>query len=78
MRELAEETGCRPVGPPTAFALLFDEATRCWELIHRVEVESEDLAPQTDEYSELRWCLKEDLPAPRSHAAESMRALLEV
>ena len=77
LRELAEETGCTAAGSPLAVALLLDEEARSWELVHRLEVESANLGPETDEYAELRWCVIDELPAPRSTITESMRRLLE-
>ncbi|MCH2148500.1 MAG: NUDIX hydrolase [Phycisphaerales bacterium] len=77
LRELAEETGCACAGQPVAVALLLDEQTRCWELVYRMTVAEDGLAPSTDEYSELRWCNAEQLPAPRSSVTECMRRLIE-
>ena len=77
LSELAEETGCACAGQPVAVALLLDEETRCWELVYRMTVAEDVLAPSTDEYSELRWCDADELPAPRSSITEYMRRLLE-
>lgn len=74
--ELAEETGCLLHTPPVAVALLLDTVTRCWEIIFRLEVDSEALHPATDEYSHLQWCDPMNLPDPLSAVSESMRGLL--
>ena len=76
LRELDEEAGCSPAGPPVAVAVVLDEEARTWEVVYRLEVQTEVLTPSTDEYSELRWCSIEALPAPRSPITECMRGLL--
>jgi len=77
LSELAEETGCSCAGQPVAIALLLDEVTRCWELVYRLQVEDQTLCPGTDEYSDLRWCSRDEVPGPLSSIAERMQSLLE-
>lgn len=61
-RELGEETGLRPSSPPIALALLFDPVMRTWEVVHRVHVADDAATVASDEYDELRWMRREEVP----------------
>ena len=78
LAELAEETGCTCSGHPVAVALLLDEFTRCWELVYRLEVEDDRLAPATEEYSDLQWCGAGQVPGPLSDVAKRIQALSRI
>ena len=74
--ELVEETGMRCVGTPVAVAIVEDDVLRCWEIVYRIDA-TDDGAPATDEYDELRWCSAGGWPEPLSPIATRMTRLVE-
>jgi 8-oxo-dGTP pyrophosphatase MutT (NUDIX family) len=73
-RELAEETGLKPAAEPTPIAIIFDPIVRAWEIIYCLGVTNDEPVPRTDEYSDLRWCVSEDLPEPLSPPSRQIAA----
>jgi 8-oxo-dGTP pyrophosphatase MutT (NUDIX family) len=77
LEELHEETGLAACREPTAVALLFDSAVRCWELVYRIEAGEETAAARTDEYDRLQWCRPGELPGDLSPVARRMVGMVE-
>ena len=69
--ELQEETGLDLASPPIAVAALFDEITKTWELIYKLQPSSDTLNPN-DEYQELIWYAEDSPPVSMSPITEAM------
>jgi 8-oxo-dGTP pyrophosphatase MutT (NUDIX family) len=74
--ELAEETGLSMLGEPVALAVLFDPVLKCWELVYRLQVQSGEPTPRTNEYSQLIWRPRHDLPHDLSPVARQIAAII--
>ena len=70
-KELQEETGLELASPPIAVAALFDEITKTWELIYKLQSLS-DYLRANDEYQELIWCEEDSPPVSMSPIAKAM------
>ena len=69
--ELSEETGLRTQSEPTPIAVVSDSTARTWELIYLLNA-SQGEAQTTPEYSQVRWCARDELPDDLSPIAQSM------
>ncbi len=69
--ELSEETGLTTQSRPTPIAVMCDPTARTWELIYLLN-DPQGEAQSTPEYSEVRWCGRDELPDDLSPIARSM------
>lgn len=69
--ELSEETGLTTQSKPTPIAVVSDLTARTWELIYLI-TDLHGEAHTTPEYSQLRWCARNELPDDLSPIAQSM------
>ena len=69
--ELSEETSLTSQRDPTPIAVISDPIARTWELIYLI-TDPQGEAQTTPEYSQLRWCGRDELPDELSPIAQSM------
>lgn len=69
--ELSEETSLTTQREPTPIAVVSDSTARTWELIYLI-IDLHGEAQTTLEYSQLRWCARDELPDDLSPIAQSM------
>ena len=69
--ELSEETNLTTQCEPTPIAIVSDPTARTWELIYLI-TDLHGEAQTTPEYSQLRWCARNELPDDLSPIAQSM------
>ena len=69
--ELRQETRLTTSSDPTPIAVLGDPVARTWELIYLLKNPRGE-AQTTPEYSQLRWCARDELPDDLSPIAQSM------
>ena len=69
--ELSEETRLTTKSEPTQIAVVSDPIARTWELIYLLNDPQGEAQP-TPEYSEVRWCSRDELPDDLSSIARSM------
>ncbi len=69
--ELSQETKLTTQGEPTPIAIISDPTARTWELIYLLN-DPQGEAQTTPEYSQLRWCARNELPDDLSPFAQSM------
>ena len=69
--ELSEETSLTTQSEPTPIAVVSDLIARTWELIYVISDPQGEAQP-TPEYSQLRWCARDELPDDLSPIAQSM------
>lgn len=74
--ELDEETGLSLAHEPMAIAVLFDPVLKCWEIVFRLSVAGDAQPRVTDEYPELAWLTRDELPANLSPIARQIAELL--
>ncbi|MCI0363382.1 MAG: NUDIX hydrolase [Phycisphaerales bacterium] len=75
--ELVEETGLQAAREPVPVALLFDPVIRTWELVYRIEAAHNLPSPRTNEYQQLQWHSRDDLPQGLSPIALQITELLK-
>jgi len=76
VRELAEETGYRAAGEPIALAVLYDDQIRTWELVYRLNVESDARSGHCGEYTDFAWCAEPTWPEPMTPIARRIAQTL--
>ncbi len=69
--ELSQETTLTTQSEPTPIAIISDPTARTWELIYLLN-DPQGEAQTTPEYSQLRWCARNELPNDLSPIAQSM------
>ncbi|MEE9131550.1 MAG: NUDIX domain-containing protein [Phycisphaerales bacterium] len=69
--ELHQETRLSASIDPAPIAVLCDPVARTWELIYLFN-DPQGEAQTTPEYSQLRWCMRDELPDDLSPIAQSM------
>jgi ADP-ribose pyrophosphatase YjhB (NUDIX family) len=69
--ELFEETSLTTQTEPSPIAVVSDPIARTWELIYLINDPQGDAQP-TPEYSQIRWCARDELPDGLSPIARSM------
>jgi 8-oxo-dGTP pyrophosphatase MutT (NUDIX family) len=77
LRELREESGAEPEGPPVPVAMLFDAQVGTWDIVHRVQVACIAGDPASWEHQEL---VEEPQPRrrrPPSHATTLLLPLAD-
>ena len=69
--ELSEETNLMTQSEPTPIAVVSDPIARTWELIYLINDPQGEAQP-TPEYSQIRWCARDELPDDLSPITQSM------
>ncbi len=71
IQELDEEAGMRPIGNPIQIGIEYDKIARTWEIIYRITIDSQEVQCN-EEYSEVKWFHRDELPSGRSSISNLM------